>query len=125
MTRESTFWSRLTLDAGTRRIQKACPHSATRTVERDGEGRVVCLSCGMVTHREQPPVTLADRIDIREPMREFCARLGLDYEATAEIVFRPAHVTATVYKRNADGKFIYLEDEERVASETFDFEVRA
>jgi hypothetical protein len=46
---------------------------------------------------------MTDRINIHEPIYELCRRLGLEPTTVSEIIFRPDHVRATVFKVNANG----------------------
>ncbi len=47
---------------------------------------------------------MTERIDIHNPLAEICGRLGLEPELVGKLVITPVKVTATVYKRNEDGK---------------------
>lgn len=67
-----------------------------------------------------------DRIDIREPVRDLCRRLGLDETYVARIDVTPSYVTVDLYcgrdGRCLGPKFVH-EGTSNPAMETMGFEV--
>ena len=45
-----------------------------------------------------------EHVDIREPVAELCARLGIEPTDVSRIHLRPGDVTIEVFERNAEGK---------------------
>jgi hypothetical protein len=78
------------------------------------------------THVTDNAEIMTDRIDIHDPITELCKRLGLEPTDVAEIVFKPRHVTVTVYLKDAQGaKYLTVTKDGRkgIASETRSFQV--
>lgn len=62
---------------------------------------------------------MSERIDISEPLREICERLGLSYTFVRAMVFSPNELTAIVYLANEQGQKYLVEGEPAVETRVF------
>ncbi len=67
-------------------------------------------------------VTLDNRINIAEPLREIISRLGLTYEDVAEMTFTPSEVVVTILTRDEDGN-VQTDAEGQIVQQTDFFAV--
>ena len=63
------------------------------------------------------------RIDIAEPLRDICTRLGVHYESVAQIVFKPDMMEVTEYLRNDQGSH-HLDESGALAHRVSTFQVQ-
>ncbi len=68
--------------------------------------------------------TRQDVVDISEPLKEICDRLGLPYNRIAMIVFKPGDLNANVFKTNDEGSLYVDPDTRAPAQETLTFNVQ-
>jgi len=66
---------------------------------------------------------MSDRIDIADPMREICDRLGLEYTFVKELTINAGSVTATVFLANESGHKYVTGPNEVAAVATREFKV--
>lgn len=66
---------------------------------------------------------MSESIIITEPVREICARLGLDFKNVGSLSLTPSTAKAEVYLINESGSK-YIRDDGEVAKETRTFKVR-
>ena len=67
-------------------------------------------------------VTLDNRINIAEPLREIISRLGLTYEDVVEMAFTPSEVVVTILIRDENGN-VQTDAEGQVVEQTSTFAV--
>lgn len=64
------------------------------------------------------------RIDISEPLKEICDRLGIQYDCVRELHFEPSAVRAEVYELSEHGSKWVDETTGEAVTATLEFEVK-
>jgi hypothetical protein len=77
-----------------------------------------------MTGEEDRMTDSADPIDLREPIKAICKRLGIDYTNCAEIHLTPAEAITTTYDVDENGKK-YLANDNAPATTTMNFRIRS